>query len=75
VSYWGGKYRLLRVKEAAEQLAVPAWRVYQLCEDGELPHVRITNSIRIRPDDLQEFIASSVTTPEKRRAHRRKSSE
>ena len=75
VSYWGGRYRLLRVKEAAEQLAVPAWRIYQLCEDGELPHVRITNSIRIRPDDLQEFIASSVTTPEKRRAHRRKSSE
>jgi integrase len=74
VSYWGGRYRLLRVKEAAEQLAVPTWRIYQLCEDGGLPHVRITNSIRIRPDDLQEFIASSVTAPERRRAHRRRKS-
>lgn len=63
---------VLRVKEAAEQLAVAAWRVYQLCEDGELPHVRITNSIRIRPDDLQELIASRVTVPEVRRSHRRK---
>ena len=49
VSYWGGRYRLLRVKEAAEQLAVPAWRVYQLCEDGDLPHVRITNWIGSAP--------------------------
>jgi len=72
VSYWGGRYRLLRVKEAAEQLAVPAWRVYQLCENGELPHVRITNSIRIRPGDLHEFIVSRVMSVEERRRHRRK---
>ena len=72
VSYWGGRYRLLRVKEVAEQLAVPPWRVYQLCESGELPHVRITNSIRIRPGDLEEFIAARVTIPEKPRRHRPK---
>jgi len=72
VSYWGGRFRLLRVKEAAEQLTVPTWRVYQLCEDGELPHARITNSIRIRPGDLEEFIASRVMVPEARRSHRRK---
>ena len=72
VSYWGGRHQLLRVKEVAEQLAVPAWRVYQLCEDGELLHVRITNSIRIRPSDLQDFIASRVTIREERRSHRRK---
>lgn len=61
-------------RKVAEQLAVPAWRVYQLCEDGELPHVRITNSIRVRPDDLGEFIASRVAIYEARRSHRRKQS-
>jgi hypothetical protein len=31
---WGGRDRLLRVAEVAEQLAVGAWRIYQLCENG-----------------------------------------
>ncbi len=44
---WGGRDRLLRVAEVAEQLAVGAWAVYKLCEDGDLPHVRINNSIRV----------------------------
>jgi excisionase family DNA binding protein len=61
---WGGRDRLLKVAKVAEQLAVGAWRIYQLCEDGELPHVRINNSIRVRPKDLEEFIASKVTTAE-----------
>jgi hypothetical protein len=39
------------------QLAVGAWAVYKLCEDEDLPHVRINNSIRVRPTDLAEFIA------------------
>lgn len=55
-----------------ELLAVGAWAVYKLCEDGQLPHVRITNSIRIRPADLQAFIASKVAIPETPRPHRRK---
>jgi len=29
---------------ADEQLAIVAWAVYRLCEDRELPHVRITSS-------------------------------
>jgi excisionase family DNA binding protein len=53
----GGRGRLLRVGEVAEQLGVCAATVYRLCERGELPHVRIINSIRIRPDDLKDFIS------------------
>jgi excisionase family DNA binding protein len=75
VSYWGGRHRLLRVTEAAEMMAVGAWRIYQVCETGELPHVRMNNSIRIRPSDLQEFIAARVTIPDNRRPHRKKASE
>jgi excisionase family DNA binding protein len=55
---WGGCDRLLRVAEVAEQLAVGAWAVYKFCEDEDLPHVRINNSIRVRPADLAEFIAA-----------------
>ena len=63
---WGGRDRLLRVAEVAEQLAVGAWAVYKLCEDGDLPHVRINNSIRVRPCDLLEFVDA------RRRARQRK---
>jgi excisionase family DNA binding protein len=69
---WGGRDRLLRVTEVAEMLAVGPWRIYQVCETGELPHIRINNSIRVRPKDLEAFIASRVTAPDKRRPHRRK---
>ena len=53
---WGGRDRLLKVAAVAEHLGVCNATVYRLCDSGELPHVRIGNSIRIRPDDLNEFI-------------------
>jgi excisionase family DNA binding protein len=75
VSYWGGRNRLLRVREVAEHLGVSKAAVYALCERGELPYVWVVTSMRIRPDDLEEFIVSGLTVPEKRRAHRRKPAE
>jgi excisionase family DNA binding protein len=75
VALHGGRDRLLRVAEVAEMLGVGAWAIYRFCENGDLPHVRIDNSIRVRPRDLQEFIAARVTIPEKRQPHRRKTSE
>ena len=69
---WGGRDRLLRVAEVAEHLGVCNATVYGLCERGELPHVWMTNSIRIRPCDLHDFIAARVTVPAKRRPHRPK---
>jgi excisionase family DNA binding protein len=49
------------VAEVAEQLGVCAATVYRLCESGELPHVRIVNSIRVRPTDLEALVATRVT--------------
>jgi excisionase family DNA binding protein len=72
VSYWGGRYRLLRVREVAEQLGVSSATAYGLCERGELPYVWIVTSMRIRPDDLEEFIRSKLTVPVSGRLHRRK---
>jgi excisionase family DNA binding protein len=57
---WGGRDRLLRVAEVAEHLGVCAATVYRLCETGELPHVRITNAIRVRPADLAKFLIQQL---------------
>jgi excisionase family DNA binding protein len=55
---WGGRDPLLRVREVAEQLGVCAATVYRLVAGGDLRHVRIVNSIRIRPEDLHAFVAT-----------------
>ena len=49
VALHGGRDQLLSVADVAKRLGVCAATVYRLCERGELPHVRIVNSIRIRP--------------------------
>jgi excisionase family DNA binding protein len=69
---WGGRDGLLKVAELAEHLGVSNATVYGLCEPGELPYVWLVNSIRIRPRDLEEFVASRPTVAENRRPHRRK---
>ena len=58
--HYGGRTRLLTVAEVAEQLGVCSATVYRLCESGELPHVRIVNSIRIRPADLAAFVGAGI---------------
>ncbi|HEY8207446.1 MAG TPA: helix-turn-helix domain-containing protein [Myxococcaceae bacterium] len=40
----------------AERLAVCTATVYALCECGEIRQVRVSNAIRIHPDDLEAFI-------------------
>jgi excisionase family DNA binding protein len=67
----GGRDRLLRVHDVAERLGVGAWAVYRLCETGDLPHVRINNSIRVRPADLDAFIAARVCAAPRKSGRRR----
>jgi excisionase family DNA binding protein len=45
------------VREVAARLGVSAATVYRLCDLGELAHVRVSNAYRIRPADLERFIA------------------
>ena len=63
VALHGGRDRMLRVADVAEKLGVCAATVYRLCERGELAHVRIVNSIRIRPADLSEFLLQIWAPP------------
>jgi excisionase family DNA binding protein len=69
---WGGRDRLLKIAEVAEHLGVSNATVYGLCERGELPYVWLVTSMRIRPRDLEEFVASRLTITEQRRRHRRR---
>lgn len=50
---------LLTVRDGAAQLRVHSSRVYALCERGKLPHVRVSNALRITSEDLQAYIAAS----------------
>jgi excisionase family DNA binding protein len=52
----GGATRLLTVRQVASKLGVSTATVYKLAERGELPHLRVSNAIRVAPDDLARFI-------------------
>ena len=51
-----GAGRLLSVREVAARLGVSTAIVYRFYELGELAHVRISNTYRVRPSELERFI-------------------
>lgn len=53
--------KLLRPEEVAEILSVSRSYAYALLQTGELPAVRIGRSVRIRPQDLQDYITANIT--------------
>ena len=46
----------LTVGEVAQRLRVSTATVYTLCKQGRLRHTRVVNSIRIRAQDLEDFV-------------------
>jgi len=50
---------LLNVREVARRLGVRPVTVYRLCGRGKLAHVRVSNAIRVRPEDLDAFLAGA----------------
>jgi excisionase family DNA binding protein len=46
----------MTVHEAAERLRVRPVTVYRLCARGALPHLRVSNAIRLQVEDLEDFI-------------------
>jgi excisionase family DNA binding protein len=49
---------LLSIREVAAQLRVCTATVYRLCDEGQLPHVRVLHAIRVHPADLAAFIGA-----------------
>jgi excisionase family DNA binding protein len=52
---------LLTVEKAAQVMAVSPSYVYKLVRSKQLPAVKIGTSVRLRPSDLEAFIASKLT--------------
>ena len=46
----------MTVSQVAERLGVCRSTVYQLCERGEIPHVRVSNAIRVPVQALAEYV-------------------
>lgn len=45
----------LSVKEAAKSLGISIGSLYDLCKAGKLKHQRFGRTIRVRPEDLENF--------------------
>jgi excisionase family DNA binding protein len=54
-----GLERLLTVREVAGLLGVATSTVYQLCAEGRLAHVRVSNTIRVEREAVAAYLAGS----------------
>lgn len=52
--------QVLTVREAAERLRVCTATIYRLCATGRLPHIRVSNAIRILAADLRGFHVGAI---------------
>jgi excisionase family DNA binding protein len=52
---------LLTVEKAAHVMALSESYIYKLVRTKQLPAVKVGTSVRIRPGDLETFIASKLT--------------
>ena len=57
---YSGIMPLLSVNKVAETLGLGRSTVYQLISRGELPAARFGRAVRVRPEDLEEFIAAKM---------------
>jgi excisionase family DNA binding protein len=57
---------LLTVREVAELLRVRPATIYKLCSIGRLPHVRISNAIRISRRCLERTLQKPAPDPQGR---------
>jgi excisionase family DNA binding protein len=53
-------YKLLRLTEVAERLDVSLPTVRRLVKVGTIRTVRVGRAIRVRPQDLEAYIQSSI---------------
>ena len=56
--------RLLSVRQVAGRLGVSTSTIYALCQKGGLPHVRVSNAIRVAPGALEELVGGGACLTE-----------
>jgi integrase len=59
----GGADHLLSVRQVAERLGVSTATVYKLVAAGQLPHVRVSNTIRIPPSTVAAYVKGTDREP------------
>ena len=52
--------RLLRIEDVAERLAVSRSMAWKLIAHGQLRSVRIGRAVRVRPADLDAYVAGAI---------------
>ena len=50
------QYPLLKASEVAKILSISRAKAYQLLNSGHIPIVRIDHSVRVRREDLQNYL-------------------
>lgn len=53
----GGSGRLLRIEQIAERLSVSRSMAWKIIDQGQLRSVRIGRAVRVRPQDLDDYLA------------------
>ncbi|MCD6577840.1 MAG: helix-turn-helix domain-containing protein [Anaerolineaceae bacterium] len=56
--------RLLKAVDVADILNISRSLAYRLLQRGEIPAIRINQSVRVQPRDLQQFIEENRTGKE-----------
>ncbi len=56
----GATVRLLRIEDVAERLAVSRSMAWKLIAYGQLRSVRIGRAVRVRPQDLEAYVAAAT---------------
>ena len=56
----GAPGRLLRIEEVADRLSVSRSMAWKLIAYGQVRSVRIGRAVRVRPADLEAYIAGAV---------------
>ncbi len=56
----GPNTRLLRGEQVADILNCSRAHAFRLMQHGHIPTVKIGRSVRVRPEDLDEFIRSNI---------------
>jgi excisionase family DNA binding protein len=51
---------MLRVPQVSEILDISQALIYKLVSEGKLKGVKINRSVRIRPEDLEEYITDNL---------------
>lgn len=52
-----GEEDLLTIDQVATRLKLSQYRTYELCRHGELKAIRLGKSARVKPSDLQAYVA------------------